>query len=330
MTDMRGDRYGSDFPARKIHKIPSATLSKRSIGGALKTGSQLARGIGRAYKLISEIKPRAIIGFGGYPSFPPLLAAKFYGVPSVVHEQNAVMGRANRMLAKYMDAVATSFEMTKGLEGKALRKARLVGNPVRSQVLKRSEQPYLPHVSGGVFTLVVFGGSQGARFFSDLLPEALALLDEKTRANLRVIQQCREEDLARTNAAYELAGIHAQTASFFSDLPEFMAESHLIIARAGASTVAELGVLGRPAILVPLPHALDNDQLYNATCLAESGGGWCIEQKDLSPEVLADRIRIFYGDPGLLKTAADQAKSMGVPEAVTLLADLVEEMAQTA
>lgn len=330
MTDMRGDRYGSDFPARNIHRIPSATLSKRSLAAAVKTASFLTRGVGRSYKIISDIKPDAIVGFGGYPSFPPLMAARLYGVPSVVHEQNAVMGRANRMLAKHVDAVATSFETTKGLEGRALRKARLVGNPVRSQVLKSAERPYHPHLPGGEFTLVVFGGSQGARYFSDLVPPALQLLDEDVRGNFRVIQQCREEDLARTNAAYEEAGINATLASFFPNLPEIMAESHLIIGRAGASTVAELGVLGRPSILVPLPHALDNDQLHNARSIALSGGGWCIEQKDLSPEVLAERLRIFYGDPEGLRIAAGLAKNTGVPEAVTLLADLVEELAQAA
>jgi len=328
MTDMRGDRYGADFPARQVYRIPSATLATRSPVGAGKTVLKLVQGVGRAYRHIRDIKPSVIVGFGGYPSFPPLIAAKLYGVPSVVHEQNAVMGRANRMLAKYVDAVATSFEITTGLEGEGLRKARLVGNPVRSQVLERAKQPYYPPQPDSYFTLVVFGGSQGARYFSDLVPAALELLDEDHRARLRVIQQCREEDLARVAAAYELIGISAETASFFPNLPEIMAQAHLIIGRAGASTVAELGVLGRPSILVPLPHALDNDQLHNATRLAESGGGWCIEQKNLDPQILADRLRQFIGAPEELKIAAARAKDAGVPEAQKLLGDLVEELGQ--
>ena len=328
MTDMRGDRYGSGFPAREIYRIPSATLARKTPMAAAKTGLQLARGVGQAYKILGKVQPSAVVGFGGYPSFPPLIAAKLKGIPSAVHEQNAVMGRANRMLSKYVDTVATSFEVTKGLEGIGLSKARLVGNPVRSQVLACSQTPYDVPKSGGIFSMVVFGGSQGARYFSDLVPEALSLLDNDQRGRLRIVQQCREEDLDRTNAAYQLAGINAHTAAFFTDLPELMAATQLVIGRAGASTVAELAVLGRPSIMVPLPHALDNDQLYNAASLAESGGGWCIEQKDLDARVQADRISSFMSNPDELIAAGDHAKNVGVPEAPKLLGDLVEELAQ--
>lgn len=328
MTDMRGDRYGSDFPARTTYQIPSATLARKTPMAAAKTAMQLAKGVAQAYGIIGRVKPAAVIGFGGYPSFPPLIAAKLRGVPSGVHEQNAVMGRANRMLTKYVDAVATSFEVTKGLTGVGLAKARLVGNPVRAQVLEFASKPYFAPQPDGVFSLVVFGGSQGARYFSDLVPDALSLLDPEQRSRLMVVQQCRDEDLARTNAAYEVAGINAKTASFFSNLPELMAGAHLVIGRAGASTVAELAVLGRPAIMVPLPHALDNDQLHNARRLAESGGGWCIEQRDLNSNQLAATIDSFMDEPGDLKIAADCAKDVGVPEAPKLLGDLVEELAQ--
>jgi len=328
MTDMRGDRYGADFPAREIYKVPSATLARKTPVAAAKTAMQLTKGVAQAYRIIGRVKPGAVIGFGGYPSFPPLIAAKLRGVPSGVHEQNAVMGRANRFLTKYVDVVATSFEVTKGLTGVGLSKARLVGNPVRGQVLECAEKPYFAPQKGGVFSLVVFGGSQGARYFSDLVPDALSLLDAEQRARMTVIQQCREEDIARTNAAYDVAGINAKTAPFFSNLPELMTGAHLVIGRAGASTVAELAVLGRPAIMVPLPHALDNDQLHNARRLAESGGGWCIEQKDLNSNILAAQIASFMDEPDELKIAADCAKDVGVPEAPKLLADLVEELAQ--
>jgi UDP-N-acetylglucosamine--N-acetylmuramyl-(pentapeptide) pyrophosphoryl-undecaprenol N-acetylglucosamine transferase len=177
------------------------------------------------------------------------------------------------------------------------------------------------------FKLLVFGGSQGARYFSDAVPPALAMLSPEIRARLRVVQQAREEDIERTRAAYAAAGIEAEIAAFFRDLPRIMADSHLVIARAGASSVAELAAIGRPSILVPLPHALDNDQLRNATTLAESGGAWCIEQKDLTPERLAAEISRLAEAPGVLATAAAAARAQGRPDAVVRLADLVVGLA---
>jgi UDP-N-acetylglucosamine--N-acetylmuramyl-(pentapeptide) pyrophosphoryl-undecaprenol N-acetylglucosamine transferase len=299
VTDMRGDRYGSDFPARAVYRVPSATLASRSPLAAAGTVWMLTRGIAAAFRLLGEVKPGAVIGFGGYPAFPPLVAARLRRIPTALHEQNAVLGRANRMLAKRVTAIATSFEPTKFLEGPALARA---------------------------FSLLVFGGSQGARFFSDLLPPALSLLPGELRAGLFVVQQCREEDLGRVEAAYQAAGVRAHLATFFANLPEEMAKAHLVIGRAGASTVAELTVMGRPSILVPLPHALDNDQLQNATRLAEAGGAWCIEQNALTPEVLANALGRLLESPRLLGDAAAAAKRQGRPDAVTRLANLVEEL----
>jgi UDP-N-acetylglucosamine--N-acetylmuramyl-(pentapeptide) pyrophosphoryl-undecaprenol N-acetylglucosamine transferase len=243
-----------------------------------------------------------------------------------VHEQNAVLGRANRMLAKRVSAIATSFEHTRFLEGAALARARLTGNPVRDQVIQWAAQGYLAPIREGPFSLLVFGGSQGARFFSDTVPPALTLLPQEMRANLFVVQQCREEDLARVEAAYRAAGVRAHLATFFANLPEEMAKAHLVIGRAGASTVAELTVMGRPAILVPLPHSIDNDQLQNATRLAESGAAWCIEQKELTPDRLASAITRLLSSPQVLEEAAAAAKSHGRPDAVVRLADMVEEL----
>jgi UDP-N-acetylglucosamine--N-acetylmuramyl-(pentapeptide) pyrophosphoryl-undecaprenol N-acetylglucosamine transferase len=326
VTDMRGDRYGADFPARAVYRVPSATLAQRSLFGAARTSWMLLRGVAAAFKLMGEVRPGAVVGFGGYPAFPPIVAARLRRIPTAVHEQNAVLGRANRMLATRVDAIATSFEPTKHLEGPALGRSRLTGNPVRDLVIDWSAQGYSAPGREGPFSLLVFGGSQGARFFSDMLPPALALLSPELRASLFVVQQCREEDLARVEAAYRAAGVRAHLATFFANLPEEMAKAHLVIGRAGASTVAELTVMGRPAILVPLPHAIDNDQLNNATRLAESGGGWCIEQKELTPERLASAIGRLLNAPDTLTQAAAAARRQGRPDAVARLADLVEEL----
>ena len=326
VTDMRGDRYGTSFPARAIYRVPSATLAGRSILGAGQAAWILARGIFASLKLLGEVRPGAVVGFGGYPAFPPLVAARLRRIPTALHEQNAVLGRANRVLARSVTAVATSFESTKFLNGRSLAKARVTGNPVRDQVVDWATQSYQPPRSNGPFSLLVFGGSQGARFFADMLPPTLAHLPDDIRAGLFVVQQCREEDLKRVEEAYEAAGVRAHLATFFPNLPEEMARAHLVIGRSGASTVAELAVMGRPAMLVPLPHAIDNDQLQNALRLADAGGAWCIEQKDLTPDSLAKAIARLLTSPQTLMRAATAAKTHGRPDAVTRLADLVEEL----
>jgi len=325
-TDTRGDRYGTGFPARNIYQVPSATLGEKSPAALARTALALVRGVRTARRLLKTIEPAAVVGFGGYPTFPPLLAARMLGVPAALHEQNAVLGRANRMLAKRVTLIATSFEETKFLAGPLLAKVRLTGNPVRDAVIEAAREPYRAPEPGGAFALLVFGGSQGARFFADAVPPALSALAPELGSRLSVVHQAREEDLDRVRAAYAAAGIAAEVEPFFKALPELMAKSHLVIARAGASTVAELAVVGRPAILVPLPHSLDKDQLMNATRLAESGGAWCIEQTALSPERLSREILRLARDPAALDGAARAAKAHGRPDAVRRLADLVEDL----
>ena len=327
MTDMRGDRYGTGFPARAIHQVHAATLKGRSPLALASTGVTLARGVREAYALLGRIKPQAVVGFGGYPTLPPLLAARLRKIPSALHEQNAVMGRANRMLARKVTAIAASFEGTQALEPEAKAKTTVTGNPVRQVVLDWSRQPYAAPDADGPIRLLVFGGSQGARYFSESVPPALAQLPADLRRRLSVVQQCREEDLAAVRQAYAQAHIAASLAAFFPNLPEIMASSHLVMARAGASSVAELAVMGRPSVLVPLPHALDNDQLQNATRLAESGGCWCIEQKALTSERLAWELEQLFREPARLSAAADGARRVGRPDAVARLAGLVEQLA---
>lgn len=327
VTDERGDKYGTGFPARATYQVPSATIQGRSPIDMGRTGLRLAQGTRRAFRLLGEVRPRVVIGFGGYPTFPPLLAARLRGIPTAVHEQNAVMGRANRMLARRVTAIAASWDGTRNIPEAAAGKVHVTGNPVRQSVIDWSRRVYETPSPDGLLRLVVFGGSQGARYFSDAVPPALARLGPQARGRLRVVQQCREEDLARVREAYAASGITAELAPFFKNLPELIASSHLVIARAGASSVTELAVLGRPAILVPLPHALDNDQLHNAKRLAEAGGAWCIEQKDLSAERLAAELAGLLQSPSRLGEAAAAAKREGKPHAVELLADLAEKLA---
>jgi UDP-N-acetylglucosamine--N-acetylmuramyl-(pentapeptide) pyrophosphoryl-undecaprenol N-acetylglucosamine transferase len=274
---------------------------------------------------MTTLRPKVVVGFGGYPTVPPMLAAAHLGVPTIVHDANAVLGRANRMLAKRARVLATSFPHVAHEGGMA--KIVQTGNPVRHAVVEASRVPFEPIVSDGPLRLVVFGGSQGARFFSDLLPEALKRLDPPLRPRLRLVQQCRPEDMARVTQAYAELQISAELAPFFRDLPARIAHSHLVISRSGASTVCELAVIGRPAIMVPLPHAIDQDQSANARILASAGGGWIVPQAELTAERLAVELTSFLADPSRLEMAASSAKSVGRPDADERLADLVERVA---
>lgn len=326
VTDLRGEHYGNDFPARQVHRVPSATLASKSPLAAAKTTWTLTRGLAHALALMRRIKPAAVVGFGGYPTFPPLLAAKLSGIPTALHEQNAVLGRANRMLARQVTAIATSFDRVSLLNETLANKAQFTGNPVRDIVIAAAATPYRTPRPSEPFQLLVFGGSQGARFFSDAVPPAVAALAADVKNRIRVVQQAREEDLDRVRQAYAAAGIPAVVEPFFRDLPGEMARATLVIGRSGASTIAELTVIGRPALLVPLPHALDNDQLQNATRLAEAGGGWAISQKDLTIERLTRELERLARDQAALELAAQAAKSQGRPDAVVRLADLVEDL----
>jgi UDP-N-acetylglucosamine--N-acetylmuramyl-(pentapeptide) pyrophosphoryl-undecaprenol N-acetylglucosamine transferase len=326
VTDTRGDRYGTGFPARNTYQVPAATLAGRSPLAAARTVWTLGNGVRTTASLLERVRPAVVVGFGGYPSVPPLVAAWLKRFPTALHEQNAVLGRANRLLASRVSLIATSFEQTSMLGGAVRKNARLTGNPVRQAVVDRAGSPYAPPQRSQPFRLLVFGGSQGARFFSDCVPPALGLMASEARSRLRVVQQCRQEDLNRVRATYAEAGISADIAPFFTDLPQRITDAHLVIARAGASSVAELSVIGRPSILVPLPHALDNDQLRNATALAESGGAWCIPQERLAPDRFANEMEQLMRAPQKLSDAAAAARAQGRPDAAVRLADAVLEL----
>jgi len=327
MTDERVTNYGDKFPARDIHVVPSATPSIRNPLKFLDAGITIASGIFVAWRKLREIKPDAVIGFGGYPVFPPFVAASLMKIPGILHEQNAVLGRANRALARFADALALSFEFTKFADKFDVHQVD-TGNPVRDRVREAAIGiGYSALRETDAMRLLVFGGSQGARVFSDLVPAAIAEIPEKIRKRLRITQQCRPEDLERVTSAYKVAKVNVELAPFFDDLPQRMADCHLVICRSGASTVAELTVLGRPSIMIPLPGSLDADQANNAAFVEASGGGWLEEQATVSPQSLATRLQELIGEPQLLAEAAEKAKSLGQPRAVERLADLAEKTA---
>ena len=326
-TDARATRYGGTFPANAVHVIPSATLRGRNPLAYAKTAAMLGFGVAKAYLLLGRLRPAAVIGFGGYPSIPPVLAASLRGIPTVIHEQNGVMGRANRLLAPRVNAIATSFPGVVETEPALAAKATRTGNPLRPAVIAAAAVPYARPDAHGALRLLVFGGSQGARIMADIVPPAVERLDAAVRARLAIVQQAREEDLERVRGAYGRGGLAAEVAPFFPDLPARIAAAHLVVSRSGASTVAELAAIGRPAILVPLPHALDQDQLANATVLMKAGGAVLLRQDALTPERLAAEIAALAADPARLAAMAAGARSAGVPDAAAQLADLVLRVA---
>jgi UDP-N-acetylglucosamine--N-acetylmuramyl-(pentapeptide) pyrophosphoryl-undecaprenol N-acetylglucosamine transferase len=325
-TDERATRYGHDFPARETHVIPSATIRGRDPVSMAKTLGALGVGAMKALLLLRRIRPAAVVGFGGYPTLPPLLAATLRRIPTVIHDANAVMGRANRMLAPRVTAIATSFPgMT--LDAPLAAKATLTGNPVRPMVIAAATQPYTAPSATGALNLLVTGGSQGARVMADVVPPAIERMTVDLRARLSIVQQARGEDESRVKDTYARLGVTAEVAPFFADLPARIAAAHLIVSRSGASTVAELAAIGRPSILVPLPGALDQDQLANANVLARAGGAIVLTQDDFTPERLAAEIAAFAADADKLSAMAAGAKSAGVLDAADRLADLVLRVA---
>jgi UDP-N-acetylglucosamine--N-acetylmuramyl-(pentapeptide) pyrophosphoryl-undecaprenol N-acetylglucosamine transferase len=268
-----------------------------------------------------------VVGFGGYPTIPPLLAAAWRRIPTLIHEQNGVMGRANRFLAPRVAAIATSFPGALARTPALAAKATHTGNPVRPAVVEAARLAFVAPTAAGPLRLLVFGGSQGARIMADVVPAAVERLPAPLRAHLAVTQQARGEDLERVRAIYARTGIAATVEPFFSDLPMRLAQSHLVVSRSGASTVAELAAIGRPAILVPLPHALDQDQLANAAVLEKAGGAIRIDQPAFTPEKLASEIARLAAEPERLAVMARSSRQAGALDAADRLAELVLRIA---
>ena len=325
VTDRRAERFAGDFPADEIHVVDSATITSKNPIALLRTGIALFRGLRESGRLLARLRPDVVVGFGGYPTMPPLMAAARAGIPAMIQEQNAVMGRANRFLAGRANVIAGGF-LPPG-SGDHGDKIVTTGNPVRPDVLKAAQTSYDPLTADGPFHLLVFGGSQGARFFSEVVPTAIDLLPEDIRKRLKITQQARPEDAALVEMRYRDGGIEVDVSPFFDNMAELLAAAHLVVSRSGASTVSEIAVVGRPAILVPFPRALDHDQAANAAALEAQGGARVVRQSELTPEALASTLREFTEQPDDLATMAANAKTAGKPDAARLLADLVEDMA---
>jgi len=326
VTDRRGRGFADRLPAVETHRISAGGLAGSGLLRRARSALELAVGLFQARGLIHRLAPQVAIGFGGYASVPTMLAAHRAGLPTILHEQNAVLGRANRLLAGRATRIATSFA---AMPGATLDPGKVVvtGNPVRAAVAAVGDLPYPTLDPGAPVRLLVLGGSQGARVFSRVVPAAVALLPQGLRARLRLAQQCRPEDLEAVRAAYERLGVPAELATFFDDMPRHLAAAHLAIARAGASTVAELAAAGRPAILVPFPFAADDHQAANARCAGETGGAWPMPEPTFTAEALAVRLQALIAEPDALTRAAAAARAAARRDAATRLADLVGALA---
>jgi UDP-N-acetylglucosamine--N-acetylmuramyl-(pentapeptide) pyrophosphoryl-undecaprenol N-acetylglucosamine transferase len=320
LTDQRGQAFGETLPSVEVHRIRASRLPRYALD-RLRAVIEMGLGGLEARKLLRGLNPSVVVGFGGYPSIPTVFAASLAKIPIVLHEQNALLGRANRRLASRAQAIATSFAKVAHMPATA--HTVLTGNPVRPGVLAARDIPYAEPTTDGPLSILVTGGSQGARIFSEILPAAMALLPPELKARIKIVQQCRPEDIKAVTAEYRAAGIAAELSTFFNDVPARLSACHLAITRSGASTIAELGVAGRPAILVPYPFATDDHQTSNAEAFAQSGGAWVVSQRILTPKLLADRIAGLAVHPDTLARAAEAARQEGRPAAADNFAELV-------
>ena len=319
ITDRRGGALGN----LETHRIRAGGVAGKNFTSLLRSGPELAIGTLQSWSLLKKLKPRAVIGFGGYASVPTMLAATFGSYNSIIHEQNAVLGRANRLLASRVKRIATSFKGTRLVPKSALRIVVYTGMPVRPEVAAVRNVPYPELNNNSELRLLVLGGSQGAHILSKVIPEAITRLGTDLKSRLFISQQCRPEDLASARSSFKRIAVNVKLESFFNDIPELFARSHLLLSRSGASTVSEAMTVGRPAILVPYPHAIDDHQTFNAHALDEVGGGWLMPQESFTPDGLAERLGSLLTVPRILKRAAECARSSGQPDAAVRLADAV-------
>jgi UDP-N-acetylglucosamine--N-acetylmuramyl-(pentapeptide) pyrophosphoryl-undecaprenol N-acetylglucosamine transferase len=325
VTDERGAKIPGIFESAQVHVMPAGRMTKNpaSWPGALKA---ILAGRAMARRLNETFRPTAVVGFGGYPAMPALLGALADGIPTAIHEQNAVLGRVNRLLAGRVDAIATAYPDVQRLKGRHAAKVHLVGNPVREEVKQLREEEFPALTDESVFRVLVIGGSQGATILSSVVPEGLSMLPLALRRRLQVTQQCRAEDIERVRKVYAEMEIPADLATYFNDVPEKLGWSHLVIARAGASTLAELTCAGRPAILIPLPSAMDDHQTANAREMTEAGGARTIPQSRFTAVELAKQMQKMAMEPGALQNAAKRAWNCGRPDAARDMADLLESI----
>ncbi len=326
VTDSRGERYGGTLSLIDKYSIRAGALAGRGVFGKLASAVELGFGTIQAYRLLKRLKPAVVVGFGGYAAAPTVVAAIAARIPTIIHEQNAILGWANRKLARYVSKVCISFDLARP----APEKAHLIrtGMPVRPAVAAVRATPYQAPIAASPFRILVLGGSQGARIFSEILPAAIARLPEELRHRLEISQQCRPEQIARTMAAYDNLGVHVELRHFFDNVPELLAKAHVLVARAGASTVAEVTVAGRPSILVPYPFAADDHQTANAKALATAAGGWTMPQEEFTPAALAEQLMQFVDQPQILTDASVNALAFSIPDAAGRMAAVVAGLTQ--
>jgi UDP-N-acetylglucosamine--N-acetylmuramyl-(pentapeptide) pyrophosphoryl-undecaprenol N-acetylglucosamine transferase len=326
-TDSRALRYSGLFSRDMIDVVPSETVRGRTPWSLAYTGIMLAAGTAVALNLMRKLRPAAVVGFGGYPTLPPLLAARLFGIPGIIHDSNAVLGRANRFLSGRADAIATSLPGVLDRDPALAAKTTTVGTPMRPAILAAAAVNYAAPEPAGAFRLLVVGGSQGARIMADIVPGAIERLEPSLWSRLILTQQVREEDMERVRGVYDRLKIKAELAPFFADLPAKLASHHLVVSRSGAGTVAELGAIGRPSILVPLPGSIDQDQFANAGVLAQVGGALRIPQAEFTSDRLAAEISALAAEPAKLMAMAAAARTVGRLDAAQRLADLVMKVA---
>ena len=323
ITDERGQGFGNRLPEVAVHHVASGGVAGKGLVPKVKNLARLALGYFQCRKLIRNLDPAVTVGFGGYPSVPPLLAAQQRESRTVLHEQNAVAGRANRFLMKRASKVALSFDKVRFFDELSADKKAITGNPVRPAISALSEKPYRAPRGNEAVNLLVFGGSLGARSFSRHIPAGVALISPELRSRLKIVQQCRAEDLADVAAAYKATGLEVELKSFFDDMPQRLEAAHLVVCRSGASTVTELTAAGRPALMIPLPNSIDDHQLANARALEGPGAGWVLTESAMSPASIAERLTTILTHPDRLELAAAAAKKLGRRDAAERLADLV-------
>lgn len=326
VTDKRGGAYGGALAEIETRMVRSGAIMGQGMLARARSFASLGIGALQAFSVLGELKPAVVIGFGGYPSVPTMIVANRRGIRTAIHEQNAILGRANRFLSSRVDRIATS--LPGGIDVDPALEAKVVytGMPSRPAVIAARDVPYPVPDDEGPLNILVLGGSQGAHVFSEVLPQAVARLPEGLRARLKLAQHCRQEDIEGVREDYRKSGFAAELSTFFTDVPERLAAAHLLIARAGASTISEMMTIGRPAILIPYPFAADDHQNANAQSVEKAGGGWVMAQDTFTPDSLAQRLQTLFTDPALLRSAAAAARAAARIDAAQRLADAVLEL----
>lgn len=329
VTDSRGYQYREQFEDITVRKINCVPFSNGGIFGKLLALPKVISSISDAKFILKGMKrpPGIVVGFGGYPSFPTIKAALSLNIPTCIHEQNAVLGRVNRYLAKSVDAVALSFEKTRKARMGSYEQMVVTGNPVREQIVELGDKFYPDIGDDRIFRILVVGGSQGASIFSEVVPQAISTLPRALQRRLQITQQCRAEDIDGVREIYAKTRIAVELSTFITNIPQCMEWSHLVIGRAGASTIAELTASGRAGILVPYPHATDDHQSENAREMVLGGSAWLFSQKDFTAAQLAKLLQRLSKRPQDVLRASEEARKIGKPYATKDLADLVERLA---